>query len=79
MTEEEDEIVRQSKIVGIVYDPPQKGFPHLAAIFVDGKMVVCEPVGSIEEAEAVIAGVAPEIPALIDQVREKARRRKREH
>ena len=76
MTEEEDEIVRQSKIVGIVYDPPQKGFPHLAAIFVHGKMVLCEPVCSIDEAEAFIAGVAPEIPALIEQVREKARRRK---
>ena len=76
MTEEEDEIVRQSKVVGIVYDPPQEGFPHLTAIFIDGKMVVCEPVQSIEEGEALIADIVPEIPGLIEQVKQKACRRK---
>ena len=79
MTEEEDEIIRQSKIVATVYNPPRKGFPHLTAIFIDGKMVFCEPVRSIEEGEALIAGVLPEIPAMIEQVRRKARGRKRGH
>ena len=75
MTKEEDEIVHQSQVVGLVYDPPQEGFPHLTAMFI----VFCEPVKSIEEGEALLAGILPEIPAMIGQVRQKARRRKREH
>ena len=79
MTEEEDEIVRQSEVVATVYEPPRKGFPHLTAIFVDGHMVFCEPVRSTREGEALIAGILPEFPAMIEQVRRKARRRQREH
>ena len=79
MTEEEAEILRQAEVVGTVYDPPQDGFPHLTAIFIDGKMVFCEPVQSFKEGEALLSGILPEIPAMIEQVKQKARRRKLEH
>ena len=32
MAAEDDEIINQSKVVGIVYDPPQEGFPIPAMI-----------------------------------------------
>lgn len=75
---EEDENIQRPDVVGIVYDPPRKGFPLLTAIFIDGKMVVSEPVRSIEEGEALIAVILPEIPDLMERARQKARRRKTE-
>ena len=55
MTEAEDEeLICQSKVVGLIYDPPQEGFPHLAVIFIDGNLVLCESVGSVKEGEALI-------------------------
>jgi len=79
MANKDDELIRKSNVVAIVYDPPQKGFPHLTTIFIDGKVVVCEPVASIEEGEAVIEGSLPEIPDLFKTVRQKARLQNAKH
>jgi hypothetical protein len=64
---EEEEILRESDVIGTVYDRPQDGLPHLTAIFIDGKMVFCEPVPPFDEAEALLGGILPEIPAMVEQ------------
>jgi hypothetical protein len=72
---EDDELIRKSNVVGIIYDPPQQGFPHLTTIFIHGELVVCEPVSSMNDGEALMNGILPDIPDLIKKARQKARRR----
>jgi hypothetical protein len=50
---------------GIVYDPPRTGFPHLVAVFIDGKLLNCEAVGSVAEGEAMLAEIMKEMPEMI--------------
>lgn len=52
--------------VAIVYDPPRMGIPHLAALFADGQMVACRPVGSIEEGEAYLKTLVEDLWRMVD-------------
>lgn len=50
-----------SKFVGLVYDPPRAGFPHLAVMFNEADMtkaLVAQPVGSLDAGEALIQELA---------------------
>lgn len=50
-----------SKYIGVVYDPPASGFPHLAVLYDERdmtKVVVSQPVQSLQAGEAVLAELA---------------------
>ena len=50
-----------SKFVGVVYDPPSAGFPHLAVMFDEKDMsnaMIAQPVDSIAAGENLIAELA---------------------
>ncbi|RWQ29761.1 MAG: hypothetical protein E5Y88_30085 [Mesorhizobium sp.] len=55
---------------GIVYDPPRAGFPHLVAVFMDGKLINCEAVASVAEGEAMLSEIMKEMPEMIKKAQE---------
>ncbi|BCG83366.1 MULTISPECIES: hypothetical protein [unclassified Mesorhizobium] len=55
---------------GIIYDPPRAGFPYLAAVFMDGKLLHCEPVASVAEGEAMLAEVMREMPEMVKKAQQ---------
>jgi hypothetical protein len=55
--------------MGVVYDPPRADLTHLAVMFVDGQVVACLPVGSIDEGEAFLKGLMPDLPHMVEEIR----------
>lgn len=52
-----------SGITGVVYDPPKAGFPPLAVVFHDGKVIGAEPVPNVQTGEAFMKAVLEQFAA----------------
>jgi hypothetical protein len=44
--------------IGVVYDPPDPGLPHIAVVVMDGKVICAEAVESVKEGDALLARLA---------------------
>ena len=55
--------------IGIVDEPPKTGLPHMAVMLIDGEIVMCEPVGSVEEGETFLTRLVPKLPSMIAEFR----------
>lgn len=56
-----------SKTASAVYAPPQDGLPYLAVVFLDGRIAACQPASTKDEAQAMIASIENELPAIVAQ------------
>lgn len=54
-----------SKMFALVYDPPSNDFPHLAALFLNGRLLHAEPCSSIEEGEARLEAIMEDIAGAV--------------
>ena len=51
--------VKATKTKAVVYDPPARGFPHLAVLFwSDGSVLRAEPCASVKDGEKMITAIA---------------------
>jgi hypothetical protein len=56
-----------SKTAGAIYQPPQEGFPLLAVVFMDERILACQPATTIEEGNAMIDSIMRDLPAIVDR------------
>jgi hypothetical protein len=56
-----------SKTEGVIYRPPHEGLPYLAVVFMDDRILACQPTSSPEEGEAILASIMRDLPAIVVQ------------
>ena len=56
-----------SKTESVIYHPPHEGLPYLAVVFMDDRLLACQPASTVEEGNAMLASIMRDLPAIVVQ------------
>jgi len=56
-----------SKTESAIYHPPHEGLPYLAVVFMDDRILACQPASTAEEGNAMLASIMRDLPAIVAQ------------
>jgi hypothetical protein len=56
-----------SNIASVIYHPPEDGLPFLAVVFMDNRILACQPASTVEEGNVMLTSIMRDLPAIVAQ------------